>query len=448
MIEGAPYILVVDDEANMLIAYKTFLKPDYNPILCSNGTEALQKLTEYSFSAAILDLKMPDMDGLELLEKIKEHDSDLGVIMSTATNDVKYAVQAIKKGAFEYVTKPFQYEEILGLVAKIVERRELRKENFYLKSALKEQQSFSDLIGQTSVMRNVFMIIENMNSVGSTVLITGESGTGKELVAHAIHQRSDRKNKPFVVVNCAAIPENLFESELFGHERGSFTGAFERKIGKFELADTGTIFLDEIGCLPQSMQAKLLRILQDNHIERVGGKGPIKISVRIVAATNTDLEQALKNKSFREDLFYRLNVIPIKLPPLRERRADLPLLIEYFLKKFNEELKKQIAGIDRQVMNELLEYDWPGNIRELKNVIERAVVLTKNGMITDISLRGKAVNGMPETLTSLKEASAEFEKEYIKKALAKTGGNQSETSRLLGIHRTTLISKMNLLGLK
>ncbi|MFC1495897.1 sigma-54-dependent transcriptional regulator [Candidatus Margulisiibacteriota bacterium] len=449
MSKNKPNVLVIDDEENMLLTYKSILKKKYNTVLVNRGQAGIDKVNEQEFAAVIVDLKMPDMDGLEVLRKIKEINPDQNVVMSTAMNDAKIAIQAIRNGALEYITKPFEIDELVALMDKVMERNNLIKENSYLKTVLQEQKTYFDLIGQTQVMQNIFMTIENISAADSTVLITGESGTGKELVAHAIHNKSNRKARPFVIVNCAAIPENLLESELFGHERGAFTGALERKIGKFELADGGTIFLDEIGCMPLSMQSKLLRIVQDSKISRVGGKNPIEVDVRILAATNANIETEIKKGNFREDLFYRLNVIPIKLPPLRERKNDIPLFVSYFLNKFNRDLKKAIKTISPDAIRSLLEYNWPGNVRELQNLIERAVALNGNKDVIDsIQVSTSSKSEDSKRKKNLKEATAEFEKEYIKSALKTVNGNQSAAARLLEIHRTTLISKMELLGLK
>ncbi|NQU16981.1 MAG: sigma-54-dependent Fis family transcriptional regulator [Candidatus Saganbacteria bacterium] len=440
-------ILVIDDEESMLLTYKNFLKNDYNPVLCKGGKEGLEKIKEQEFAAVILDLIMPEMDGMEVLSKIKKIDSSIDVLIATAINDTKHAVRAMQKGAFDYITKPFELAELAALLHKISERKTLIKENLYLRASLEEQLSYSELIGNTPIMQNIFMIIENISPTNSTVLITGESGTGKELVAQAIHKNSLRKNKPLVIVNCAAIPENLLESELFGHERGAFTGAVERKLGKFELADQGTIFLDEIGSMPKNMQAKLLRVLQDSKIDRVGGKKPILIDVRIIAATNTNLEEAIKNGIFRDDLYYRLNVIPIKVPSLKERKTDIPSLVKHFIKKFNKELNKNIKEMTSSVLEILMDYDWPGNVRELQNVIERAVALNKDqDIIKSIFIHGDELAS--PSLQKLRDASQKFERNHIKNVLEKAAGNQSEAARILGIHRTTLISKLEHLGLK
>lgn len=441
-------LLVIDDDQSMLKTYKSLLKNIYNLTLVDNGPEALEQVKAHDFALVILDLKMPGMDGQEVLQKIKEFDKNIEVIMLTAVRDIKSAVQAIKLGAYDYATKPFEAEELLTLLEKALEKRSLVRENSYLRQVLEEKCAYFDLIGKAASMQKVFVMIDKIAATDSTVLITGESGTGKELVAHAIHKKSPRANKPFVVVNCAALPEALIESELFGYERGAFTGALERKEGKFELADGGTIFLDEIGCLKAPLQAKLLRVLQDNVIERLGGKNPLQVDVRVIAATNLNLEDSIKKGEFREDLFYRLNIIRVHLPPLRERMEDLPLLANFFLAKFCKEFNKKVHSITADAFKLLAAYHWPGNVRELQNLLERAVVLLDNKdhlSVEDLPLEktpGVNVN------QSLKEAQNEFDRGYITAALKDAGSNQTKAAEKLGIHRTTLISKMKELGLK
>ena len=448
MIKVKPNILVVDDEESMLKTYKSVLKNSYNVTPINNSQAALDLLKNDNFSLVLLDIKMPNMDGIETLQKIKEIDKNIEVIMVTAVHDIKSAVQTIKLGAYDYITKPFEVEELLSIVEKALEKRSLVRENVYLRQALEEKGSYLDLIGKTEIIKRIFNLIDKVAATDSTVFVTGESGTGKELIAHAIYKKSPRANKPFIVVNCAAIPESLMESELFGYERGAFTGALERKEGKFELASGGTIFLDEIGCMKASLQSKLLRVLQDNVVERVGGRTPIQVDVRIIAATNLDIKEAIKKGEFREDLFYRLNIIPIHLPPLRERKEDIPHFLNYFLDKYNKEFNKKIKGFNKDALELLTEYAWPGNVRELENLVERMVVISeKEEYISaeDIPLENTSRNIIKK---SLKEALMEFEKRYIKNALAEAGGNQTKAAEILGIHRTTLISKMEQLGLK
>ncbi|NQU16701.1 MAG: sigma-54-dependent Fis family transcriptional regulator [Candidatus Saganbacteria bacterium] len=441
-----PAILVIEDEQCMLYAYKALLEDSYRVVLASSAKDGLAKYKESTYSAVVLDLKLPDMHGLKVLEKIKSIEPTVEVIIATASDDTRDAVQAVKAGAFEYITKPFDADELLLTLERVMQKNSLVRENIYLRTTLDEQHSYEDLIGTTPVMQNIFSAIENIGPTNSTVLITGESGTGKELVAHAIHNKSLRRKRPFVIINCAAIPENLLESELFGHERGAFTGAIERKIGKFEIADRGTLFLDEIGCMSPSMQAKLLRVLESGKIERIGGEKPIETDVRILAATNLDLEKAIKEGDFRSDLYYRINVIPIRLPALKERSEDIPYLAGYFLNKFNLELKKDIKGFDPKVLEALKKYVWPGNVRELKNVIERAVVLAESDVISKIPLRF-ALDGCFIS-KSLRDSRAVFERNHILDILKLTDGNQSKAAKILEIHRTTLIAKMEQLGLR
>ncbi|MFC1571700.1 sigma-54-dependent transcriptional regulator [Candidatus Margulisiibacteriota bacterium] len=448
MPKSKPQILVIDDEDSMLRTYKSVLKSSYNVTLLNSGRKAFEVLKDGNFSLLLLDLMMPEMNGLEVLKKIREIDKNLEVIMVTAVHDIKSAVQAIKLGAYDYITKPFEVEGLLSVVSKALERRALLRENVYLRQLVEEKGSYLNLIGKTEAMKKVFNLIDKIAATESTVLVTGESGTGKELVAHAVHRGSSRAKKPFIVVNCAAIPESLIESELFGHERGAFTGAMERKEGKFELADGGTIFLDEIGCMKSSLQSKMLRVLQDNVIERVGGGKPIQVDVRVIAATNLDIEETVKKREFREDLYYRINVMRVHLPPLRERKDDVPLLLGYFVEKYNKELKKKIKGFNKCALGLLMEYDWPGNVRELQNMVERVVALSENKEeipAEDIPMENASHNIVKK---GLKEATMDFEKRYIKNVLCETGGNQTKAADVLSINRTTLIAKIKQLGLK
>jgi len=441
-----PLILAVDDEADMLETYRSILSKKFNLLTAASGNEALEILNSKAVALALLDMKMPKMDGLEVLKKIKEKEIETDVIVITASKDIQTAVEAMKLGALDYLSKPFDVKELILILEKALEKKALVKENLYLKETLKEAATYCDLIGRTPVMQKLFETIERVAPTDSTILICGESGTGKELVARAIHLKSKRLNKPFVTVNCAAIPENLLESELFGHERGSFTGALERKLGKFELADGGTLFLDEIGCMSAPMQAKLLRVLEDKIIERLGGEKGILIDVRIISATNIDFKKEIDSGKFRHDLYYRLNVIPVSLIPLRERREDVPLFVQYFLDKFNKELNKKIKGLSPEAMQAVMNYDWPGNVRELQNLIERLVVLSNNEIIgaDEISLSSASTS---KSADSLKEAMEIHEKELILKALEECEQNRSEAAKILGIPRSTLNSRIEALGL-
>lgn len=403
-------------------------------------------IKQESYSLILLDLKMPEMDGITALKKIKEFDPGLPVIIVTASRDIQSAVEAMKLGAEDYISKPFEVEELLVVAERALEKRKLKRENQYLKEVLKDSDSYGDLIGRTPIIRKVMELIDAVAKTDSTVLITGESGTGKEIAARTLHKMSPRKERPFIALNCAAIPENLLESELFGHERGAFTGALERRVGKFELADTGTVFLDEIGCMSPAMQSKLLRILEDRIIERVGGGSPIRIDVRILSATNIDFAKYIKEGKFREDLYYRLNVIPLNMPPLRERKEDLPLFISYFLDKFNKELNKKIKGLTTTAHSRLMAYDFPGNVRELQNIMERAVALSKGDQISEENLFGLSAS-VNITSQTLKAACEEFERSYIKGILSKTGGNQTKAAQILGVARTTLTARLKALGI-
>ncbi|OGC12121.1 hypothetical protein A3K48_06620 [candidate division WOR-1 bacterium RIFOXYA12_FULL_52_29] len=435
-------ILVVDDEKSMRESMKMLLEGRYELHFAASGREAIDLVKKLPIDLVLLDIHLPEIDGIEVLKIIKGVDDSIEVIMITAVVMVGKAVEAIRSGAYDYITKPFDIEALQEQVAKVLEKRSLTRENFSLRALIDRDEQFEKIIGTSDRIKEIFGIIEDVAQSNSTVIITGESGTGKELVARAIHNRSARKEKLFVAVNCAAIPENLLESELFGHEAGSFTGAAERQLGKFEIASGGTIFLDEIGSLPLPMQAKLLRAIQEKEIERVGGQKPIPVDVRIVSATNSDLREEIKNRKFREDLYYRLNVIPINLPPLRERKEDLPLLANHFLAKYNREFGKKIRGIKKEVLPHLLAYDWPGNVRELENLIERLVVLTKEGFIEanqlPVEIKGKSACESGYNESSLTRAVKKFEIDFIKQTLEKTGGKKGKAAKILGIHRNTL----------
>jgi len=450
-----PRILIVDDEEDMLLLYKNILKKDFNMVAAKNGREAIKRTSEEAFDLIILDIIMPDVSGLEVLKNIKETDSTTDVIMVTASKEVKPAVESLKLGAFDYIIKPFEVDDLLSTIRKALERRSIIRENIYLKQALDERAGMGQLIGKSDKIRKIYDIIESGASSDSTILITGESGTGKEIVAETVHKKSRRNNMPYIIVNCAAIPENLLESEMFGHERGAFTGAMERHIGKFELANGGTIFMDEIGEMPMPMQAKLLRVVQEGSVERIGGEKSIPIDVRIIAATNIDIKKAVKEKKFREDLYYRLNVIPINLPPLRERMEDLPLFLSYFIDKYNKELNKNITNVTKEAMEALKNYSWPGNVRELENLVERVITLTNDDHIDirHIPLDIINVNRSNKEEFSLEEGSflkavRNFEKKLLTKAMEASGGNQTAAAKMLGIHRTTLISKLEVYGIK
>jgi two-component system NtrC family response regulator/two-component system response regulator HydG len=375
-------LLVVDDEPDMLETYQSILSKKYQIFPAPSGTEAIKTVQKEAIALVLLDIRMPRQDGLQVLKALKEKDPDLVVIMVTASKDIGSAVEAMKLGAFDYVTKPFDVKELLALIEKALANRRLVRENLYLRESLEELTAYCDIIGNSAPMQNLFQLIERAAPSDSTILVHGESGTGKELVARAIHKKSKRAARPFIAVNCAAIPEHLLESMLFGHERGSFTGAMERKLGKFELADGGTLFLDEIGCMSPAMQSKLLRVLEDKVVERVGGDKGVPVDVRIISATNIEFKQHIEEGKFRSDLYYRLNVIPLTLPPLRERKGDIPLLIEYFIGKFNKTFNKDVKGLEKAALQKLKTHSWPGNVRELQNIMERLIVLSQGTVIT------------------------------------------------------------------
>jgi DNA-binding NtrC family response regulator len=436
-------ILVVDDEKSMRDSMHMLLRDSYNVHLAKSGKEAISIVKEHAIDLVLLDIRLPEIDGIEVLKIIKGHDESIEVIMVTAVILVKHAVEAIRIGAYDYITKPFDIDALQEQVEKVLEKRMLMQENTFLRRMIEKDYQFEKIVGKSKEIREVFKTIDDVAKSNATVLIIGESGTGKELVARAVHNRSPRKDKLFVAVNCAAIPENLIESELFGHERGSFTGAHERQIGKFEIASGGTLFLDEIGSMPLPMQAKVLRAIQEKEIERIGSGYPTPIDIRIISATNSDLRQAIKKYKFREDLYYRLNVIPLHLPPLRERKEDIPLLANHFLHKYNRQFSKNIKGIKKEAMELLMNYDWPGNIRELENLIERLCVLTKNNHIGSDRIPPEIKGELPckpdSGETTLNQAVQKFEADFIRKALKKAGGKKGEAAKLLGIHRNTLL---------
>ncbi len=435
-------ILIVDDEVNLLQSLSDVLKrKGYSVATAQNGLEALGKLKERYFNIAIVDLKMPKMGGMELLEMIKERYPQTLVVILTGYGTIKSAVDAMKKGAHSYLIKPFRPDEIILIANKIMEEENLREENRFLRQELEKKE---EIITQNKKMRRLKKLIEQVARTETTVLITGETGTGKELVAQAIYQNSPRKKNLFVKVNCAALAEGVLESELFGHERGAFTDAYIQKRGRFELADRGTLFLDEIGDIPLTTQVKLLRVLQEGEFERVGAEETIKVDVRIIAATNQNLPQAIREKRFREDLFYRLNVVNLELPPLRERSEDIPLLAQYLLRKYRR-LNKQVEGISKEALDCLISYYWPGNIRELENTMERAVILAKKPLIKeeDLSLPSGDIVSLNKVSFSLGSKSLrKVERNLLAAVLEETNWNLSKAAQVLEISRTTLFSKI------
>ena len=442
-------VLVVDDEESFRHMLSVILeKQGYEVDTAKDGEQALEKMESGLFDEVLCDIRMPQMDGIEFLKRAKEAQPESTIIMMSAYGTLDTAVEAMKLGAYDYISKPFKPDEIILTLKKAEEREKLRKENVYLRREVKKEYNFSNIISKNEKMGEIFDTIGKVARYKSTILIMGESGTGKELVAKAIHFNSDRSSSPFVAVNCGAIPENLLESELFGHVKGSFTDAVRTIKGLFEEAHSGTLFLDEIGELPLSLQVKLLRVLQDGEIRRIGDSRAIKIDVRIIAATVKDLEKAVREGAFRDDLFYRLNVLPLRLPPLCDRKEDIPLLAEHFVAKFSESLGKGIKGITPEAYKALLRYSWPGNVRELENVVERGLVLTDTKLI-DVENLPPEIQGANENSAfaqideySIKKATRSLEKELIRKALRKTGGNHTRASKILEISHRTLLYKI------
>jgi len=457
---AGPSILIVDDETSVTKTLSVLLKRFGRVFTALTGKEGLDILRSTEIDLVLLDVKLPDISGMDVLKEIKALDDSAMAIMLTAVSDTKTAVQSMKFGAYDYITKPFDTAELRSLVSKALEKRSLIKENRFLLWELSRMSGYDSIIGDSQKMKHVYKMIEKAAASGCSVLIYGESGTGKELVARSIHQNSGRREKPFVAINCAGIPDSLLESELFGHEAGAFTGALDRKEGKFELANGGSIFLDEIGSMSFALQSKILRVLQERkdgtkEIERIGSSSSVVVDVRVISATNLDLMAAVKDGKFREDLYYRLNVLPIDLPPLRDRTEDIPLLAAYFLEKYNRSLNKNIAGFDDEAMDAMMSYNWPGNVRELKNIIERVATLKMEGIISagelPIEIAFGAVDRSDRSSSadiSFVSAREELEKGYISRALEMTNGNVIRAAKMLGLHRNTLSAKINKFHLK
>jgi len=440
-------IVVIDDEENQRNLLGGFLKKQGHAIrLAESGPMALNLLADRGAEVAITDMRMPDMDGLTLLKEIKGVHPDTQVVVITAFATVESAVEAMKAGANDYLIKPINLEQLVLILKKIEDGQFLLAENRYLKRKLETVEDFPRMIGKSESFQKVLADISMVAQSDSTVLIRGESGTGKELVSRAIHDSSNRNNGPFLAVNCSALPETLLESELFGYEKGAFTGAAKKRLGRFELANKGTLFIDEIGDLSLSMQVKLLRVLETHTFERLGGTESIKADIRLITATNRDLDAKVADGTFREDLFYRLNVIPIVLPPLRERKDDILLLVEHFIDKYSAKSGKEIKGITPEAKDILLSHSWPGNIRELENTIERAVVLTRGQTIDKNSLIGFATPRAEIVADTLQLA--ELEKRAIAEALKRANGKLAEAADMLGIHRNTIRAKIKQYGLK
>jgi two-component system response regulator HydG len=441
-------ILLVDDDVSHRIMLRANLESDgYHVFEAENGEMAVDLVSGRTFDCVLMDVRMPVMDGMQALVEMQKVAPSIPVVMMTAYGSIKTAVEALKSGAEDYLLKPVNVEELLFKVGKIMDFKTVEAENVIFRERLKERFDFSSIIGRSSAIRELFEILSMVSPTDATVLILGESGTGKELVANAIHQNEDRKDKPFIKVNCAALPENLLESELFGHEKGAFTGAVTRKEGRFKVADGGTIFLDEIAEMSKATQAKILRVLQEREFEPLGSNDSVRVDVRVIAATNRDLEKEVELGNFREDLYYRLNVVPVRVPPLRERREDIPLLLDHFLSIYCGKIGKKIRGFEPEAVSLLSRYAWPGNVRELENVVERTVIMCRGEYIETGILPGKI--GSPETPVgdepgkiesgiTLREA----EKRLIVETLRETGGNRTHTAEILGITRKTLFNKI------
>lgn len=449
-------VLIVDDESGMRHMLSVLLEREgYDIETAENGQVGLNKIKSEDYDLVLCDIRMPEMDGLSFLERAKSVSKNVPVIMMSAFGNVDTAIEAMKKGAYDYVSKPFKADEILLRLQRLTKQESLVHENENLKRVLHQQTSFNNIVARSPKMLEIFDTIRKISEYKTTVLITGESGSGKELIAQAIHFNSPRSNKPFVAINCSAIPETLLESELFGYMKGAFTGANKDKKGLFEEASGGTLFLDEVGDLPVPLQVKLLRAIQEEEIRRVGSSTTIKVDVRLITATLKNLGEEIKKGTFREDLYYRLNVLPIHLPPLRERKEDIPLLAEHFIKRFNTEMGKNVETISPECLQALGDYAWPGNVRELENMVERALVLENSKSLNLESLpdviRNQEVNPAIKAAAnelSIKKMMAIMEQELIKKALEKTNGNRTWAAKLLEISHRALLYKIKRYGLE
>ena len=455
MVEGEKHLLIVEDEKSLRQATAERLaEHGFRVDQAGSGEEALEKLAGFAYDLVVTDLRLPGMDGTDVIGAARKHYPHIIGIVVTGYGTVRAAVEALKRGAADFITKPFQFDELLHVLSSALEQRRLKSENAYLRSQLDNRYRFEGIVGRSQAMRDLFQLLETVASTPSTILVTGETGTGKELVARAIHHSSSRRAYRFVALNCGAIPETLLEAELFGHVRGAFTGAVGARQGRIEQAHRGTLFLDEVGAMSAALQTKLLRVLQEREFERVGESLPIKIDVRVIAATNSDLARLVAEGSFREDLYYRLNVIPVHLPPLRDRREDVPLLAQHFLERIRVELEpaRPSVALSQEAMRRLMAYSWPGNVRQLENALERALALSPgraqiaaSDLPTEIQ---QAADQPPSVPVWLPDEGIDFEsyvrgieRELIRRSLEKTGGNKRQAAKLLNLKRTTLIEK-------
>lgn len=452
-----PEVLIIDDEPLMRISISDALKAEgYNVSSAATGSEGMKNIKDSPYDVVITDLRLPEVDGVQILKACKQLTPDTKVLMITAYGSVDTAVEAMKLGAYDYITKPFSMDELILTVKRLIKLRDLEDENIYLKEKIEEKYDFSGIIGRSDKMQDIFEKIKIIAPTDTTVLISGESGTGKELVANAIHYNSPRKNEAFIKVSCAALPETLLEAELFGHERGAFTGALKQKKGRFELAHRGTLFLDEIGEINQTVQVKLLRVLQEREFERLGGTNTINVNVRIIGATQRDLKKEVQKGNFREDLYYRLNVVPVQLPALRDRREDILLLADHFLRLYSRHMNKPLKGMSVEAKEFILKYSFPGNIRELENAVKRSVTLSRDKEIQPWDLpedmcticrEGEKMGDKIKYSETLPTAISLFEKQYILKVLEETRGNKTLAAKVLGISRKTLWEKSRLYGM-
>jgi DNA-binding NtrC family response regulator len=453
--EIKPTILIVDDELGARQSLEVILEDDFQVLTAEGGQEALEIVQKEPIDLVLLDIHMPEMDGLEVLRRIRQRDEEIDIIVVSALNLARKAVDAIKLGAYDYITKPYEPEDILSAVARVIHKRNLHRELDFFRREVEASRGFDQIVTQDKTMLQIFERVKKVAFTSTNVLIIGESGTGKELIARSIHQLGNRKHRPFVAINCAAIPSELMESVMFGHEKGAFTGAHARTIGKFEYAHGGTLFLDEVSVLRSDLQAKLLRVLQEREIERIGSNRPIKVDVRVISATNTNLAKAVAEGEFRQDLYFRLNVVPISIPPLSERKGDIPLLANHFLRKFNTAFNKKIPGFSEKALAALTRYPWPGNIRELENLIERIVVLSAGD--EKIDLKNIPYEILMASDQDTKDAEMKrgglikirkaIEKQIILSVLEASQWNQTEAAKVLNVNRNTLIHKAKQIGI-